>query len=193
MSKLHTLKIRDQKENEHIEMIIRKHWFPHLKIFFKFLLFWLSPIIAFIILAIIKSPNLLATDSSRILFIFFLLYLLFVGLYLYIKWLNEELDLIIFTNQRIISLEQVSLFERAISETAYDNVQDVKARLKGFCSNVFQFGTLELQTAAEKILFQIKDVPKPAQLCQKVSDIIKLFSQDPKLNQNLPKSHPHDP
>lgn len=165
-----------QKENEIVQLTIRKHWFPHFKVLLNFMIAWIIP--ALIFLTIVSSRSgFFKNEENLLITIFFLLYLLFVGLILYVKWLNEELDVIIITDQRILSIDQISFFDRAFSETSFDKVEDVKARIKGICSNIFEFGSLEIQTAAEKILFQIDQVPKPAHLCEKISDIITVCRQ----------------
>lgn len=162
-----------QKPDEIIELVIRKHWFPHLKILVQFVLGWLLPVAGYIVIIFVKSPGFFGVDSNRLITLFFLLYLMFIALILFIKWLNEELDAIIITNKRIISMEQIGIFQREFSETSFEHVQDIKSRMKGIANAVFQFGCLEIQTAAEKILFEITDVPKPEMLCEQISDIIK--------------------
>ena len=99
---------------------------------------------------------------------FFLLYLLFSELVLYIKWLNEELDLIIVTNKRVINLDQVSFMERTVSETNLAQVQDVEGRASGVLGNVLDFGTLEIQTAAEKVVFRIHEIPHPFKTAREI-------------------------
>src|SRR3989339_1657242 len=166
-----------QKEGEQIQMVIRKHWFPHFKIFFNFLIVWLIPVLGIIAIIIWKSPGFFESNINVVLVISFLIYLLFTQLILFSRWLNEELDVIIITDRRIISIEQVSFFEREFSETHFEKVEDVKARLKGLFSNLFHFGTLEIQTAAEKILFVIRDVPRPTKLCEQITDLVAKYSK----------------
>ena len=101
----------------------------------------------------------------------FLCYLDILALIAFIRWLEEELDLIIVTNERVISIDQVTFMHRTISETELVQIQDVKHIAKGVLSNVFGFGSLQIQTAADKIAFVIHDVPAPYKMARKIMDV----------------------
>jgi len=45
-----------------------------------------------------------------------ILFWMVFSIFLYISWLNNELDLFVVTNNRIIGVEQVSFLNRTISE-----------------------------------------------------------------------------
>jgi len=97
--------------------------------------------------------------------------LLYAWLYIYIKWLNEELDLIIVTNIRVINLDQVKFMERTVSETNLTQIQDVKGIERGVLSNILNYGDLEIQTAAEKIVFKIHNIPYPFKTSRRIMKI----------------------
>jgi hypothetical protein len=55
-----------------------------------------------------------------------------VGLqYIFVHWVNNELDLLIVTNRRIISYDQVKFLDRKMSQTTIDLVQEVNASTSG--------------------------------------------------------------
>jgi hypothetical protein len=64
--------------------------------------------------------------SVLILSIFWMYYLLF----LYVSWINYELDVFIFTNNRIVCVEQKTFLNRAVGETTLDKVQEVSIETK---------------------------------------------------------------
>lgn len=47
--------------------------------------------------------------------------------YIFIEWVNNELDILLLTNRRIISYDQVKFLDRKMSQTTIDNVQEVNA------------------------------------------------------------------
>ena len=72
------------------------------------------------------------------------------------------------TNQRIIYVRQDGFFARDISEQRLDKVQDATSEIHGVMSTVFNYGTVQVQTAAELERFSFDQVPKP----EKIRDLI---------------------
>lgn len=48
-------------------------------------------------------------------------------LYIFVNWVNDELDILILTNKRIIALEQIKFLDRKLSQASIDQVQEVNA------------------------------------------------------------------
>ncbi len=65
-----------------------------------------------------------------------IVFLLFFIMFLYIEWLNHELDLYIVTNNRIIGVEQISFLNRTVSECSLGQVQEVNSKTKGLFANI---------------------------------------------------------
>lgn len=145
-----------QKEGEVVRLIVSKHWIIYLRMLKQFIIFALVPFSAvFFFTADISA------SFKNFVYLLCLAYLSYFFLVVFVKWLDEMLDVIIVTNQRLISIEQVNLFQNTASETNLPMIQDVKGRKKGLLGSLLHFGELEIQTAAEKIAFKIHDVGKP--------------------------------
>ena len=102
----------------------------------------------------------------------------FVGWYLvllgfivesFLKWFY---NVYIVTDERIIDVDFDSLLHRNISSAKIDNIQDTTARTAGFLSALFDFGTVTIQTAAEKREFEFQGVPHPSQITTLINDLI---------------------
>ncbi|MBU0981535.1 hypothetical protein KKC94_02480 [Patescibacteria group bacterium] len=159
-----------QKEGEQIKILIRKHWIVDIKVGAVLTVLAVIPTAIFIALSIIFWPGEV-TEVYLIILLVFLVYLMCAGLFSFIKWLNEELDVIIITNERIIGHDQVDFFHTQISETDISQVQDVKGVEKGFFGSMFHYGSLQIQTAANKIVFNIEDVTRPYEIARGILDI----------------------
>src|SRR3989339_377242 len=112
---------RNLKESEELVIIIRK--FP---------LVFILPIIfsAVFIIAPFFFLYPLFHWSSWGVGIFFVL--LIIGLFLALRtFIIYSFNVFVITNQRIIDIDQAGLFDRTVSETTYDKIQDVSFRRKG--------------------------------------------------------------
>jgi len=158
-----------QKEDEHIQLLIRKHWITEVKSSSMLLLVGVIPFVGGF--AILKT--LWEKSSGQIFWggmILFLAYILFISLVTYVHWLNDELDIIVVTEQRVISHEQVDLFHRQISETNVSQIEDVKGVEKGMMQSLFHYGTLEIMTASNDIFFIMNYVDHPYENARRLLD-----------------------
>jgi hypothetical protein len=133
------------------------------------------PLILFFLLEFGVDVLDLSSNTKRWVTLIFMLYLELIMLMTYIRWLEDELDIIIVTNERIISIDQVSFLHRTISETELSQVQDVKHVSRGLLANVMGYGSLEVQTAAQKIVFEIKQVQKPYEMARCIMDLCNTY------------------
>jgi Bacterial PH domain len=83
------------------------------------------------------------------------------SLFLFIEWLNHELDMFVITNNRIIGVEQISFLNRNVSECNLGQVQDVSSLTKWFFANILNYGTVTMQTAGNASNFLMDFCPKP--------------------------------
>jgi len=167
-----------QKPDEEIKFVVRKHWIIQVKIFLFFLVLASVPTLAYLGLQFGFEFLELTQNSKRWITLIYLLYMDLVLLLTLIRWIEEELDIVIVTNERIISIDQVSFLHRTISETELSQVQDVKHVAKGVMANVLGFGSLEVQTAAQKIMFMIKNVEKPYEMARSIIDLCNVYKKD---------------
>lgn len=159
-----------QKATEEIKLVIHKHWIMDFKSFTFFVIFALLPFVIYMV-AVFRFWEEDVPNAKMIILFVFSIYMLIALLISYVRWLNQELDMIIVTNERIISHDQVDFLHRQISESALSQVEDVKGVEKGFLGNVLHFGTLELQTASQKNVFYINYVERPYENARNILDL----------------------
>lgn len=71
---------------------------------------------------------------------------------------------IIITNQHIVDIDQIGLFNQTVSTLRLEEIQDISASIKGPMQTFFQYGTIIVQTAGERANFVFDYVPNPYEL-----------------------------
>ncbi|MBT4384873.1 hypothetical protein HOD30_03945 [Candidatus Peregrinibacteria bacterium] len=175
-------KFPGQKPGEVIQLLVRKHWIIDVKIAAIFAFLALIPGTVAVVSPILLWDGVL-TDTILLIIIGVLVYFLFMMLITYIKWLNEELDIIIVTNERIVAHDQIDLFHRQVSETNIGQIQDVKGIERGMLGSIFHYGKLEMQTAARDIMFKIQHVRDPYNSARIILDIRDQYIDKEKFEQ----------
>jgi len=177
------LKFPGQKPNEDIQILVRKHWIIDVKIASTFFVFGIIPFGTALLGTIFYYEGGI-TENFLLGVMAFLVYSLITLAAIYVKWLNEELDVIIITNERVLSHDQVDLFHREISETSISQVQDVIGIEKGIFGHLFHYGTLRMQTAAHHIVFEIQHVAKPYVKAREILDLRDRYIDKEKFETN---------
>jgi len=116
---------------------------------------------------------------------FSLVYLMGFSVFMYIAWINHELDMYVITNSRIIWIEQIWFLNRAVSQCALNDVQEVNSKTKWFFANMLNYGDLTIQTAWNASNFKMEFVPDSLQSSRKVLNIVEEYKWE--LNKNTKK------
>ncbi|MDD3303127.1 MAG: hypothetical protein PHN31_06240 [Candidatus Gracilibacteria bacterium] len=151
---------------EKIELVIKRHWIVYVFIFI------------YLFFGILITITLLFLFFSQLWF--YLLLIIFwmsFSLFLYIRWLDHELDLFVITNNRIIGIEQLSLLNRIVSECSLGQVQEVGSQTKGLFANMLNFGTITIQTAGTATNFIMEYAPDPVHYTSKIHNIINTYRE----------------
>lgn len=146
------------REDEKVIFFVRKHWTAYLGIIFK-LVVNLSIIFLLAYFIVDKFPH-----DSISYFIFtelLIFYLLAAWWFTFNGWLDEELDTIAITSERIIDTTQSAFISIEIASADLDEIQDVRGKIAGFLGGLFRFGNLEVQTASAKNIFFMDHVENP--------------------------------
>jgi membrane protein YdbS with pleckstrin-like domain len=161
-------KFINQKDDEKVILEIRRHpitLVPSIILFFFALL--LPPILwivsaNFLKIQIIWSPlyNLLIST-----------YYIVIIVYFYVYTMDFYLDVLILTNDRLIDVDQHSLFSRRIAEMDLYQVQDVSTDIKGILATAFNFGTVHIQNASLQTKFTISQAKDPDKLREMILEL----------------------
>jgi len=150
--------------------ILRRHPVTFVPTIFLFICLALVPIgVYFLILNIF--PNLITGPVARPLLILFAsTYCLSILLFFYSYFIEFYLDVTIITNDRMIDIEQSSLFGRTVAEVDLYQIQDATSEVKGIFRSIFNYGNVTAQTAGSMPKFTLHDVSHPHDIRQMLLD-----------------------
>jgi uncharacterized membrane protein YdbT with pleckstrin-like domain len=92
---------------------------------------------------------------------------------IYVWWQNR----LFITDENIVDMDQVGLFQRTIATLRLSRVQDISVQVKGPMQTIFNYGTVTVQTAGEKELFHFDYVPEPYKVKAIIVDIYEKFAE----------------
>lgn len=157
---------------ERVIFYLRQHPLLFIKtfIFYSFMLVW--PVV-FYVFVLKYWPSLMdLLFNGALLEILTKLaisgYYLAIWLFFWNAWVDYYMDVWLVTSDRVISYVQNGLFNRVVSELRLSRVQDVNTKVKGLLATMFHFGDVTVETAGEYVNFDLKNVPHPYEVAEKI-------------------------
>jgi uncharacterized membrane protein YdbT with pleckstrin-like domain len=148
------------KNGEKVYFTIRKSLFRLVKPFLKVILLYL-----FSIFVLIYSPNEIFTIIAIVVLLFALSY----TFYYFLLWFY---DVYIITNQRVICVEQKSLFSKEFAEIDLADIKDVTYAIKGVAATLFRYGTVKIKS--EDGTLELEGLSEP----DEVQEMLKKLSEN---------------
>ena len=136
---------------EHLHMVVRKHWIIFVEVGVSVLFLLAMCVGVYFLWEFGHVPTIFSVLTC--------IGLLMAGLlYIFVNWVNDELDILILTNKRIIALEEIKFLDRKLSQASIDQVQEVNASTSWFLGNVLHYGNLSVQTAGDASDFHLSQI-----------------------------------
>lgn len=158
---------------ERVVLMLHRHWFFALQIFVAYAFFGIIPIVGWWALqrysTVFQNPQ---TFIYLLLVLGLAAYALIWAVLLMIAWINFYLDVWIVTNERIINIEQVRLFDRIVSEQKLFRVQDVTTQVTGILAGMMHYGDVSVQTAGQQERFMFEQIPHPEKVAQIIMHLL---------------------
>jgi hypothetical protein len=98
-------------------------------------------------------------------------YLLIVGFALE-AFLNWFFNVYIITDERVVDVDFYSLLYRNISYAKIEKIEDISAVTSGTLGAVFDFGTVNIQTAGSTNEFEFEHVPHPSRVTSFLNEML---------------------
>ncbi len=155
------IRLKDFKADERVLAVGRRHWIIFLQDALGLLILFFLPFFAGPILSVFSGPNTVSFPNGFGLF-FGSLWALVLWQRLFVKWTDYYYDIWIITNWKVIDIEQKGLWHRDVSTLMnLDKIQDASMDISGFLGTIFNYGTLQIQTAAANREFIFENVAHP--------------------------------
>lgn len=159
----------DQKANEEIVLIVRRHFITNVPWIFAAVLLALFPVtlLPFIIRFFpFTPPN---AQTSVLIALFFYLGVFGFVLLRFTLW---YFHVGILTNLRIRDIDIHGILYKDVSETNNEFIQDVNHSQIGFIRSLFNYGEVMVQTAGTKPNIEFDKAPKPAKVSQIIASLL---------------------
>jgi hypothetical protein len=173
----HPDKIRfiEQEENENIELFLRQHGITNVPWIFFSLLAIIAPVLVvqldanFSLHLFDKVPNLILVDSL-------VLWYMLILAYAFEKFLYWYYNIYIVTNFHLVDVDFISLLKRVITEIEIKDIESVRTDVSGIIRPLFNFGNVEIETAAKDQSSVFEAVPKPDIVADRIEDFRQKLS-----------------
>jgi len=152
-----------RQPDEKVVLVIRKHPIVYIRSLLVFMIAVILPLAVFLIIWVNSFPLSVGGTMSVLGYLGASLYLLYGLALLVISILNDQFDLFILTDHRLLDITQVSLLKRTVATTPLNQIQDTTSDIHGVLGTLLNYGTVDVQTAAGLASnFTIDNVPDPA-------------------------------
>jgi len=177
---MNVAKLFNQKSYEKVEHIIRRHWVTFIPVIIFLIVLAVLPIGVYFLLTKSLSTYLQNQIYYAAGVLLASVYYLSVILFFYTYFTEFHLDLWIVTNDRLLDIQQKTLFARTISEVDLFQVQDITSEVHGIFPSIFNYGNIILQTAGAVPKFIFRSVANPNKLREV---ILNLAAEDKKYHE----------
>ena len=162
------LRINNLRPGETIQYVLRRHWITHV-----YTGLHIAAMIVLVASMLMFHSSISETFSGTLFSLLILAFIMIFTLYIYIYWVNNELDFYIITNERIIGVEQLSFLNRTVRECSLHKVQEVSGFAKGLLANLLNYGSVTIRTASDTSEFNMDLAPEPLEHARIILNIIQ--------------------
>ncbi len=164
--------------DEEILLKVRKHWLVLVRNVAGVAIFGVVPFVFFAILEAVMPPSVnpfvhfypyaaLATS----------VWLLVVWITLAAIWTEHYLDLWIVTSKRIISVDQIGIFNRAVTSLSLERIQEITVRQENALETLLHYGTIVIETAgSDGNNATMVGIPNPEAVRNSIVERLNAFS-----------------
>lgn len=162
-----------QEEGEDIILLLRRHPVTNIP--------WIVIAIVLILLPFIGLPffnaggviGFLDQLSVGLLPALLAFWYLFITGYVLLNFFFWYFNVNIVTNRRVMDFDFFYLLYREFSEALLDRIEDVTGTGGGIVSVIFDYGNVDVQTAATNAKIEFDRVPKPQEVVNIITNLIQ--------------------
>lgn len=167
------LDLKNLRPGEEVLKVIKRHWIVFVLLWIYFFIWIIFTIVIYAFFWFWFWSNLI----NIIIWLFF-------SLFIFVEWLNHELDMFVVTNNRIIWIEQIAFLNRQVTETNLWQVQEVNSKASWLLSNILNYWVLSIQTAWNKTTLTMSFCPDSMNAQRKILNIVDNYRDSKWLKEN---------
>lgn len=168
------VKFANQNRDEHVYIIVRRHWTANISWMVKNFLYSLIPFVVYFALSLIEVEISENIFSFRNIFIFLTFYYAIILTNIIRDFFDWFFDPYIVTDQRIIHYEFTPFSAYTIKEADLKNIEYVKEQIAGPLGQLFNYGDIYITTASEAGQFEFDRVPNPTVVRDTIADLQRI-------------------
>jgi len=167
------LQFEGQREGEELLFVFRRHIIAMRKGFYGLL----------IPMALTAVPFLIWQDNLNLLWVFLGGFVVGLILFFYhfVIWFFTYF---IVTNERIRQITQRGFFGKDVVELRLSKIQNISYNVPGFFGEIFQFGTIVIQTFVGDLV--IRNAERPDKIYNQLQDAVSRFTKEGESDQENP-------
>lgn len=116
-----------------------------------------------------------------------------VGLVIFVRtlflWYH---NVFVVTTDRIIDIEQRGFFERVVSQSSFEKVQDVSLHTHGAWQTIFRYGDVNIKTAWGSVGLCVPAIFRPAKVQQLILETQELYLERTQSDNSTKKKYARD-
>lgn len=148
----------DQRTSEHVVTWVHKHWIVYAR---TSAIIVLAGVVFPVILAYVAEFLFSGTSIIGAAYLGILMLILYVWLWSFVRFVDDEFDCLIVTNERVIDINQDGLFSIASASSSLEHIDSTTGRTTGLLGNILNYGTVTAETSAKHIVAELMNVDDP--------------------------------
>lgn len=160
----HTVAFINEEPDEKVILLVRRHILTNFG--------WISLVIIMLFAPLVLTSfpllNFLPLKFQTVAILAWYLLALAIAIQGFLSWF---FSVNIITNKRVIDVDFDNLIYRKISDAKLDHIEDVTVKMGSVIRTLFDFGDVEIQTAAEMREIIFWAVPHPDRIDKLLSDL----------------------
>lgn len=166
-----------EDNDEKILYVFRRALITNVGWIFSSLMLFLLPLAFNVFLRDMKTnyPNMM---TGYLIFVINLFWYVFAFGYFFERFLNWFFNVHIITSKRVVDMDFNSLLHRNTSEAPLRNIEDITFTVQGTLQTLFNYGSVNVQTAAEERELEFTHIDNPARIQDILSDLVSAIKSD---------------
>jgi hypothetical protein len=170
------IQFESQSADETVHFLLRKHPITNLGWILSSILLVFFPLFLMVVFSSFNINTFKYIDADIQIMGLLIWYMLtmFMTFESFLIW---YFNVYIITDKRLIDIDFSGLWRKRISETSLGQIEDATYQTHKFWHILFDYGDIEVQTAAEKTEFEFSSIPKPSIVHDKFTDLVEAFKK----------------